>query len=141
MSAPTPTRQTALEADVAALTKAQAAMQATLEDLAHDVRETIRVTGCMDPRNRELDDWLRRFATLHQSDDAKGERAALSAMLRDWQDSIRIKKTASEEEKERRERRRDIQIGIAALVGMIAVAQFVGGWIVEFVRTVAGGAQ
>lgn len=130
---PATARLAALETEIAALRTDMADLHKLVAKLADDVAETIRVTGCMDPRNRPLDDWLRQFATLYQSDSARAERQAQASMLHWWQATVAVQEG-------RAKRWQVIALGLGVLSSAFFVLQFVGSHAITAIRAITGGA-
>ena len=114
--------------------------RAEFDELRDELRQALRLSGCTDPVNNRRDREMRDRQAWRESPEGQAHEAALREMVDWWRAEKQARQAAKDDAQARRERRRDIQIGIAAIVGLIAVAQFVGGWIVHAVRTIAGGA-
>ena len=116
------------------------ALGADVATIRDNLAEALRLTGCTDPLNNRRDRDMRDRQAWRESPEGQAHEATLREMVEWFRAEKQARQAAKDDAQARRERRRDIQIGIAAIVGLIAVAQFVGGWIVHAVRTIAGGA-
>lgn len=114
--------------------------RAEFEELRDQLAEALRLTGCTDPGNNRRDRALRDWQAFRESPEGQAQEAALREMLEWFRAEKQARAQARDDAQARRERRRDVQIGVAALLGLIALAQYVGGWIVHAVRGITGGA-
>ena len=114
--------------------------RAEFDELRDQLAEALRLTGCTDPGNNRRDRALRDWQAFRESPEGQAQEAALREMLEWFRAEKQARQAAKDNAQARREQRRDVQIGIAAIVGAITVAQYVGGWIVHALRGTTGGA-
>ena len=114
--------------------------RAEFEALEARLTAIVEATGCTTQEGLDADKRLRKFIAIWDSETERRQRDEMAEMLA-WFRSEKIARQAARDTAQaRRESRRDIQIGIAAILGIIALAQLVGGWIVHAVRGMTGGA-
>lgn len=131
----TPTR-----AEFDALTASVAALAGRTDAVATDLAETKEFTGCTDKVNADRDRAARDFIAWWTGEDGRRWREAINTAI-DWQRrEEQARQMARDDAQASRDKRLSVQIGIAALVGIVTVAQYVGGWVLHALRGVTGGA-
>ena len=116
------------------------ALCADVATIRDGLAEALRLTGCTDPVNNRRDRDMRDRQAWRESPEGQAHEATLREMVDWFRAEKQARAAAKDTAQARRETRRDVQIGIAALLGIVALAQLVGGWIVHALRGLTGGA-